>query len=371
MGEPTEIPAASRRPVRRLKLVVSDFHLGKGRLRPDGSVNVLEDFVSDERFAEFLAYHRSGEYEDAEVELILNGDFLNLLQIDVDERFPDYLTEEVEAAKVEQVIAGHPVLFDALARFAAAPGKAVAFLMGNHDPGLIFEAVREHLRRRIGGTVRFFDDHYRFDGVHVEHGQQHEPMNAFDRRRYLLTRGFRQPVLNLPFGSYYLIHVLNAEKRERPWIDKVTPFSRLLRWLLFNDTAFFFRWLLRSSLFFFVAVSGRIAHARFALRSAWRFLTGYSAFPTLELEAWRFLRTHPDVHVLVMGHTHIPLYREFSRDRVYVNTGTWNAMTSLDVGHLGERLRMTFCQLEYDEAGRPRPRLREWRGHHRVVEDVL
>ena len=72
-----------------------------------------------------------------------------------------------------------------------------------------------------------------------------------------------------------------------------------------------------------------------------------------------------------MGHTHIPLYREFARDRVYVNTGTWNAMTSLDVGHLGERLRMTFCELEYDDAGRPRPRLREWRGQHRVVEDVL
>ena len=38
----------------KLKLVISDFHIGKGRYLPDGRKNYLEDFYQDEKFAEFL-----------------------------------------------------------------------------------------------------------------------------------------------------------------------------------------------------------------------------------------------------------------------------------------------------------------------------
>ncbi len=41
----------------RLRLVVSDFHLGAGAVLPDGSANYLEDFFHDAMFAEFLDYH--------------------------------------------------------------------------------------------------------------------------------------------------------------------------------------------------------------------------------------------------------------------------------------------------------------------------
>src|SRR3954464_7374982 len=66
----------------RFKLVVSDFHLGKGRYFADGTQNILEDFVYDREFADFLTFYRTGTYLDSEVELILNGDILNLLQMD-------------------------------------------------------------------------------------------------------------------------------------------------------------------------------------------------------------------------------------------------------------------------------------------------
>ena len=79
MPESTAPPVENRR---RFKLVVSDFHLGKGRYFRDGTQNILEDFIYDREFAEFLAYYRTGEFSDVDVELILNGDILNLLQID-------------------------------------------------------------------------------------------------------------------------------------------------------------------------------------------------------------------------------------------------------------------------------------------------
>ena len=60
----------------------------------------------------------------------------------------------------------------------------------------------------------------------------------------------------------------------------------------------------------------------------------------------------------------------YCRDKVYVNTGTWNAMTSLDVGNLGRTEQLTYAHIEYVD-GRPRARLREWRGLSRPAEDVF
>src|SRR5207248_667068 len=97
---------------RRYKVVVSDFHLGKGRYFRDGSQNILEDFIYDREFAEFLDYHRSGTFADAEVELILNGDILNLLQIDTYGVHTHLITERSVVRAVEKIVAGHPEFFE-------------------------------------------------------------------------------------------------------------------------------------------------------------------------------------------------------------------------------------------------------------------
>ena len=136
--------------------------------------------------------------------------------------------------KTEAILRGHPMVFDALARFAAGVRRRVTFLMGNHDPGLLFAGVRDAIARRIGGTHRFILDAYDFDGVHVEHGMQREPMNAFNPARYFREKD-GETFLNLPLGSRYIIHVLNEEKAQRPYIDKVAPFTSYYRWAIFND----------------------------------------------------------------------------------------------------------------------------------------
>ena len=63
-------------------VVLSDLHLGKGRYLKDGQPNIMEEFEEDERFSEFVDYYSSGEFEEEEVHLVLNGDILNLIQID-------------------------------------------------------------------------------------------------------------------------------------------------------------------------------------------------------------------------------------------------------------------------------------------------
>jgi UDP-2,3-diacylglucosamine pyrophosphatase LpxH len=354
---------------RRLKLVVSDFHLGKGTYREDGSVNVFEDFREDAKFAEFLRYHSAGEHGQDEIELVLNGDFFNLLSVDLDGRLQDAITERVAVEKTAAIVEGHPVVFDAISRFARGARRNVVFLMGNHDPGILYDGVRALLTRRIGGHHRYLLEAYDFDGVHVEHGMQREPLCAYNPRRYFNEHGGERS-LNLPLGSRYVIHVLNEEKALRPYIDKVAPFRRWYQWALLNDTAAVLRISARSIAFALAAAFRQIPHVdpAPAMEVLGRFVR-FTAFPTLEHEARRLLARRR-YHTVVMGHTHVPLYREYARDQVYVNTGTWNAMTSLDMGTLGRTQQLTYCHVEYVR-GRPRARLREWKGLSSPAEEVF
>ncbi len=354
---------------RKLQLVVSDFHLGKGPYREDGSPNVFEDFRNDARFAEFLEYHGEGEWAEAEVELVVNGDFFNLLSVDLDGRLADAITERVAVEKTEASMRGHPQLFDAVRRFLARPRRSVVFIMGNHDPGFLFAGVREAVSRRIGGSHQYVLDSYDVDGVHIEHGMQREPMTAFNPQKYFLERN-GELFVNLPLGSRYLLHVLNHMKAQRPYIDKVAPFSRYYRWALFNDPLGVLNLSARSAHFYVSAALQKIPHLDpVPLPELARRLFEFTAFPTLEREA-KHLLARSRYHTVIMGHTHIPLYREYGRDKVYLNTGTWNAMTSLDMANLGRTEQLTYAHVEWID-GRPRARLREWRGYRRPAEDVF
>jgi len=354
---------------RKLKVVVSDFHLGTGPYREDGSVNVFEDFRSDGKFAEFLEYHRSGDHAGDEVELVVNGDFFNLLVSDVEGSPSDSITERVAVARTQAIVRGHPLAFDALRRFAASPGKGIVFIMGNHDPGLLFPGVRETVTDAVGGTHAYILDSYDFEGVHIEHGMQHEPMNAFNPARYFVERDGELAV-NLPLGSRYIIEVLNREKALRPYIDKVAPFRRYFMWAAFNDPGVVLKISGKSVDFAVRALLHKIPHAyEISPTEILRRLVLYTAFPTLEREAKHLLSRHA-YNTVVMGHTHVPLYREYARDKVYINTGTWNPMTSLDMGNFGRTEVLTYAHVEWFE-GRPRARLREWRGLARPTEDVF
>ena len=354
---------------RKLKLVVSDFHLGKGPYRDDGSVNVFEDFRADGRFSEFLDYHRDGDHGPDEVELVVNGDFFNLLSVEVGGRGGEAMTERVAVERTSAIIAGHPQVFEALRRFAAAPGKSVVFVMGNHDPGFLFAGVRETVTAAVGGRHAYVLDSYDFDGVHVEHGMQHEPLNAFNPRRYFVERD-GQVAINLPLGGLYILEVLNSEKALRPYIDKVAPFRRYFMWALLNDPAIVFKISARSVDFGLRALLKKIPHVdEVSPREVLERLVLFTAFPTLEHEA-KHLLARRGFNTVIMGHTHVPLYREYARDKVYINTGTWNPMTSLDMGNFGRTEVLTYAHVEWVD-GRPRARLREWRGLARPAEDVF
>ncbi|MEJ2557232.1 MAG: hypothetical protein P8186_13570 [Anaerolineae bacterium] len=105
----------------KLKIVVSDFHLGAGPL--DISENPLEDFIADEAFAHFLeALRAESNRDNKEVELIINGDFFEFLQVPVVDEFDPQRTYPPEAY-YDSSQACKPLLAGCKATFARSAGS--------------------------------------------------------------------------------------------------------------------------------------------------------------------------------------------------------------------------------------------------------
>lgn len=361
----------------KFRLVVSDFHLGKGRYFRDGTQNILEDFVYDREFAEFLTYYRSGHFSDAEVEIVLNGDILNLLQIDTYGVHTHLITERSVVRAIEKIVAGHPEFFNALRKFAATPGHTVSYVVGNHDAGMLFQGPRRAFEEAIDAPVSWHDVYYRVDGIHIEHGQQYEQFARVDMDRPFITRGLPEPVLNLPWGSLFVAVLLPKIKQERAHVDKVRPFSNFLSWTLVHDI----RWGIKTALGIAKFVMDTVfLKSRYQIRSGvgatLALLKQITIYPNYDKIAFRILEENEDVNTVIFGHTHVLRYRQWREGKEYFNEGSWNEITNLDLSEYGTRTRLTYAYVEYPAPGssgaqRPQVRIKEWKGAWRPESEVL
>jgi UDP-2,3-diacylglucosamine pyrophosphatase LpxH len=77
-------------------LIVSDLHLSEGFSIQEGKFSRLEDFFSDQPFADFLAYHQHHREEDQPWRLIIAGDLFDFLQItSLPANTPEELKEKI------------------------------------------------------------------------------------------------------------------------------------------------------------------------------------------------------------------------------------------------------------------------------------
>ncbi|MFZ9594591.1 MAG: hypothetical protein ACO3A2_00750 [Bdellovibrionia bacterium] len=365
--------------VRKIKLVVSDFHLGKGRYFADGTRNILEDFVYDREFAEFLDFYSSGEFAHAQVEVILNGDILNLLQMDTYGIHTHLMTEKSVVRAVEKIIVGHPEFFEGLKRFAQVPGHSISYVVGNHDVGMLWPGPRQCFSRAVNATVTFYDEFYRFDGIHVEHGQQYERFVQTDMERPFLTRGLPEPVLNLPWGSLFVAVLLPRIKQQRPHVDKVRPSSIFFRWVMIHDFFWGIKIMFWIAQFIFDTLLFR---RRFQIHQGVAATFGILKEITLDADydqvAFKILENHESIHTVIFGHTHLVRYRQWREGKEYFNTGTWNEFTHLDLDDYGRHVRLTYAfieqipsdQLSADSA-KPQVRLKQWQGSWKPEVELL
>jgi UDP-2,3-diacylglucosamine pyrophosphatase LpxH len=363
----------------RIKLVVSDFHLGKGRYFADGTQNILEDFIYDREFAEFLDFYRSGEFRDAEVELVLNGDILNLLQIDTWGVHTHLITERSVVRAVQKIIAGHPEFFQALKSFAAASDHTISYVVGNHDVGMLWAGPRQVFSEAVGAPVKFHDVAYQFDGVYIEHGQQHERFARTDMDRPFITQGLPEPVLNLPWGSLFVAILIPKIKQSRPHIDKVRPPSAFLRWVLIHDFIWGVKTMIQIALF---VIDTLLFRRRYQISQGVRATLGLlkeiTLYPNYDRIAFKVLESKDEVNTVIFGHTHILRYRQWKEGKEYFNEGTWNEMTNLDLDDYGKQIRLTYAYIEYPRSEieelrkkGPKVRLKQWLGSWKPETEVI
>lgn len=381
----SEQPLAPKGSRQKVKLVVSDFHLGKGRYFRDGTQNILEDFVYDREFSEFLNYYRTGDYADVDVELVLNGDILNLLQIDNYGIHTHLFTEKSVTRAVEKIIRGHPDFFLALRRFAATEGHTVVYIVGNHDAGMLWPQARKAFQDAIGAPVTFYDVSYVSDGIYIEHGQQYESFAKMDMQRPFITRGLPEPVLNLPWGSLFVAILMPKMKQERPHVDKVRPFQLFLRWIIIHDLWWGLKTAARIIKFVFDTMLFRRRYQiHQGVGSTLDMLKEISIYPNYDKVAFNILEEREDIHTVIFGHTHILRYRQWREGKEYFNEGTWNETTNLFFDDYGRQSRLSYGYIEYpsletnsvstgitsmhtgvistSKALRPKVRLKQWHG---------
>jgi len=348
----------------RAKVIVSDFHLGEGRRNWDGSLNLLEDFTVDHRFAEFVEYF-SKAYE--EVELILNGNFFEMLRCRAVVDYPDVLFETYALELIRVEMEGHSKVIEALKKFLEKPSHRLVYILGEADVGVFWPKVQEELKRQISDRLEFYPSSYLSDGIYVEHGHQYDGLYAID-----LQQAFKQvsglPVLSLPWGAFFNAHFVQPLRKIRPQFFRVRPMKNYLLWSFLFETRFFLKVVAQFLRMLFSASSKRLYPGN-SLRTIFRIFS--SSADSESLEDYAELLCNSDaVQKVVFGHSHIPNYRQFRNGKEYFNGGTWTRNLSLDLKNLGAFHKLTYVLFEI-RGPEVRGRLMEWHGRHEVVEDFV
>ncbi|MFT4626710.1 MAG: UDP-2,3-diacylglucosamine pyrophosphatase LpxH [Myxococcota bacterium] len=334
-------------------IVLSDVEMGAG--------DIYDDFPHPQFLARCI--DRWGSARGA-LDLVFNGDTFDLLKVSVDGAWPALVTEAVALHKFERVVAAHGLVFEALGRFLDAPGRTVHFVVGNHDPELLFPAVQRRLQERIGAQVKVHPVGVTFGDVHIEHGSQTDPMFKFDPAAPFVDTA-DGPVLALPWGSLAVIEValplqpllydLDRLKTRRRVFEQLPEARDLLM------SASWRYWTRDARAWFLGRHPVKQASWTMVKEIAYRFSTGDPDLHTGD-EAYRArLRVGPE-RVIVAGHLHRAKLWSYI-DRRLVVTGCFRDEFPLGLdGMIGRSMPKSYADIRLRDGRLRAVSLRELTG---------
>src|SRR5690606_22741251 len=274
--------------------------------------NLLEDFHYDSELVDFLNYYSSGDYRDLEVELVINGDFLDFLAVPYVEYYDDeFWSEKAALEKLRMIMRAHQGVLKALKRFISVPGKNIVYIIGNHDAEFVFDSLKEEwlsyfdeYRERFT-LSNSIETHVPTKGVYIQHGHQYEKANDFDQENAVIETLNGERYFIPPWGSYWVTNVIDKYKQERSFINAVRHIKHFIIHGLLFDTCFTIRFIL-SNIYYFVVV--RFWHFFMMKKSLRQVFTELmrelELFQDYEKLTRNFFEQNPDSKVLIVGHTH-------------------------------------------------------------------
>jgi len=186
----------------RLVVCFSDVEMGAG--------GPYDDFPHSAWLGDILRAYTASRYDGLAIDFVFNGDTFDLLKTSHEGAWPHHVTSDIALAKMQRIADAHPAFFEALRAVLTARGRGanVHFVVGNHDPEILFPAVQDLLRARIGDRerVHFPGLSMQIGRLHIEHGSQLDPLFRLDESRPFLEHA-GQTLLNLSWASVALLDV--------------------------------------------------------------------------------------------------------------------------------------------------------------------
>ena len=213
---------------KRVSLIVSDLHMGDGKAG--------DDFVDDKhQFANFvLGQIATAEGQAGEIELIINGDFLEFVQVCPQAyqlNSPDYWCSEKESVrKLADILQGHADVFDALKKFQETHNRVTIF-PGNHDVDLYWEDGRARIRKSAGNVNfelgQIWYERYR-GRLRISHGHLFDSIDPANGFKHWEDPRLGQPDSLLPRlemcpGTLFVVRFVNFLEDKYPFADNLHP----------------------------------------------------------------------------------------------------------------------------------------------------
>jgi UDP-2,3-diacylglucosamine pyrophosphatase LpxH len=338
--------------LKKLVLVISDLHLSAGKIIK-GKRNLLEDFHYDNELIDFLNYYSNGDYENIEVELVINGDFLDFLAVPFVEFYDDEFWSETAAlAKLRMIMSAHLGVLEALKRFLSKPHKRVVYIIGNHDAEFVFDSLKEEFLNYFGEFRKnillsnSISTHVPVKGVCIQHGHQYERAHEFDQENAVIETLNGEKYFIPPWGSYYVTNVINKYKQERSFINSVRPIKHFMIHGILFDTFFTIRFILSNFYYFFMVRFWHFYMTKKSIRQVFEnILRELELFQDYETLTRQFFEKNSDSRVLIVGHTHNPSLRIYNDGTIFINTGTWTRMVNLDLGKWSHNNVLTYAKI--------------------------
>jgi UDP-2,3-diacylglucosamine pyrophosphatase LpxH len=212
---------------RPVSIVVSDLHMG--------AADAYDDFVyQKDEFVNFVnELTASQEGQQGRIELLINGDFLELAQVNPDAyslgSSEFWCSQKESLSKLEPIVTGHAKVFAAIKRFQDARNQCTLFA-GNHDVELYWGDVQDRLKA-AAGALRFELGevwYSRYGGaLRLSHGHMFDPGNSFENwaNPFKLAKdGLR---LEMCAGTMFMVKFVNWMEEKYPFADNIHPNWRL------------------------------------------------------------------------------------------------------------------------------------------------
>jgi UDP-2,3-diacylglucosamine pyrophosphatase LpxH len=372
--------------VKKTIIVLSDLHLGAGHFI-NGVKNQLEDFHFDKELSEFFHYFSTGIYQEHPVEIIINGDFLDFLATPYVKYFDDkFWSEEASVEKLKIIANAHEQVFKSIEEFLKNKNKKLVYIVGNHDAEIILPAVRQAFFDLFDPEVHPFiilpkntDRYLPAKGVYIMHGHQYERAHEFEVENAIVESKTGKKYIHPTWGAYYCVHIINKFKRERTYINQIQPIKKYLIHGLLYDTFFTIRFMFAHVYFFAMVRFWYYYLVNFKIKKIFEDLSKQLVlFQNYEHLTKSFFRDNCDAKLLCTGHTHHPMIRPFQDGTMFLNTGTWTKIISLDFTFNFNGFYLTFAHIELEEEEYElddfqryvKVNLYKWRGEtHQPYED--